>query len=132
MPFGDKRGLTLLEAVVALAILGVVGVAALATVGAELRGAARARRAVEATALAEEEMRQLSLLPADSLSPLPSALKRGTFTGALSDYTWDAKTRAVPDQPDTYAVTVTITWPEGGSYMLSTRAYRPVATRAAP
>ena len=44
-----ERGVTLLEAVVALTIVALAGVAALATVGAELRGAQRSRQAIKAS-----------------------------------------------------------------------------------
>jgi len=120
-----ERGMTLLEAVVALTIVALAGVAALATVGAELRGAERGQRAIEAAALAQEQLVQLSLVRAGDLQPLPDSLRHGQFPGALQGYAWEANARALPDEPNVYQVTVAITWQDRGRYALSTRLYRP-------
>jgi len=124
MSWLDDRGVTLLEAVVALTIVGLAGVAALATVGTELRGAERGRRAIEAAALAEEQLSRVTLLPAGAFEPLPDSLRQGQFPGGLEAYRWEASARAVPDEPSTYEVTLTITWDDRG-YTVSTRLYRP-------
>jgi type II secretion system protein I len=121
----DERGMTLLEAVVALTIIALAGIAALATVGTELRGAERARRAIEAAALAEERMARVGLLAAPDLASLPDSMRAGTFPGRLADYGWTAASRSLPGERDTYAVTVAVTWPERGRYALETRWYRP-------
>jgi type II secretory pathway pseudopilin PulG len=117
--------MTLLEAVVALTIVATAGIAALTTVAGELRGAERARRAVEAAALAGETMTRVGLLGAADLAVLPDSVRSGVFPAPLSDYRWTTTSRAVPDQRDTYAVTVDIHWPAGGRYTLDTRWYRP-------
>ena len=53
---GAARGFTLLEGVVALAILGALAVASLGAVGANLRATERAGRVLTATALAEDRL----------------------------------------------------------------------------
>ena len=55
-----RSGFSLLEAVVALAIVGVTAVGALAAVGAELRAADDARTTLEADALAVYRMKPRS------------------------------------------------------------------------
>ena len=125
MSWRDERGVTLLEAVVALTIVGLAGVAALATVGTELRGAERGRRAIEAAALAEEQLSRVTLLPAAALEPLPDSMRHGQFRGALEGYRWEAAARSVPEEESMYGVAVTVTWEDRGRYTLGTRLYRP-------
>lgn len=116
--------MTLLEAVVALAIVGLAGVAALATAGSELRAAGRARRAIEAAALADQSLSTVALLGVEDLDALPDSLARGSFPAPLDEYQWRMRSRAVPAQRDMYDVSVEILWPEGGSYTAATRLYR--------
>jgi type II secretory pathway pseudopilin PulG len=124
--------MTLLEAVVALAIIGLAGIAALATVGTELRGAARARQAIEAAALAEEQMARVGLLAGAELSSLPDSVRAGSFPGRLEEYRWTATSRSLPGEPDTYGVTVEVTWPDGGHYALETRWFLPRTAERGP
>jgi type II secretory pathway pseudopilin PulG len=124
--------MTLLEAVVALTIIALAGIAALATVAAELRGAERARRALEAAALAQERMARAGLLRAAELSSLPDSIRAGSFGGRLAEYRWTTTSRALPDEPDVYGVAVSVTWPEGGRYTLDGRWYRPRAAERDP
>jgi type II secretory pathway pseudopilin PulG len=132
MPWRDERGMTLLEAVVALTIVASAGIAALATVGSQLRASDRARQAVEAAALADERMARVGLLAASDLSPLPDSLRAGTFPGPLGDYAWTVASRPLLGEQDTYAVTVTVIWPERGRYALETRWYRPAGRERTP
>ena len=125
MSRGAERGMTLLEAVVALTIVALVGVATLATVGAELRGAQRSRNAIEAAALAEDRLLLATLLPVSALDALPDSVHHGDFAGTLSGYHWETTARTVPDGADTYELGVTITWANRGRYELTTRVYRP-------
>ncbi|MGE5731089.1 MAG: type II secretion system protein, partial [Gemmatimonas sp.] len=57
-----RRGITLLEAVVAIAIVGMTSVAALEAAGGEMRTAERARRAIEVEALASSRLEFMDLL----------------------------------------------------------------------
>jgi type II secretory pathway pseudopilin PulG len=120
-----ERGVTLLEAVVALTIVALAGVAALATVGAELRGAQRSRQAIKASSLAEDRMLQVTLLPVAALDALPDSVRHGDFPDALSGYHWETTAHTVPDEADTYELGVTISWADRGQYTLRTRVYRP-------
>src|SRR6059036_69164 len=56
-----SEGFTLLEVVVALAIVGIAGVAALEAFGAEVRGADKTQQALPAAALAEERLGRFAL-----------------------------------------------------------------------
>ncbi len=60
----DRRGFTILEAVIALAIVGLAGVAALEALGGELRATDRASSVSTAAALAQDRIAALAMLPA--------------------------------------------------------------------
>jgi prepilin-type N-terminal cleavage/methylation domain-containing protein len=119
-----RDGFSLIEAVIALAIIGLAGVAALASLGAELRGAEHSRWAIEATALAGHRLAVLELLPSDELRLLPDSVARGRFEPPFDGYGWEASVRAVRNDPDLLDVHVRITG-DGGSYPLHGRLYRP-------
>lgn len=122
----SQRGFTLLEAVVALTIVGLAGVSALAAFGTELRTAERARRAVEGGALAQDRLATLEWLAPSALALLPDSLARGNFPAPFEQYAWSAKARAVIDQEGLYDLSTTVTW-DDGSLTLDGRVYRPGA-----
>ena len=125
-----RRGITLLEAVVAVAIVGMTSVAALESVGGEMRTAERARRAIEVEALATSRLEFMDLLTDRELLSLPDSVEKGKFAAPLDEYAWATSSSPVSEQPGVYDVRVTVTWP-GGSYTLRTYLYRtpPLATR---
>jgi len=114
----------LLEAVVALAVVGVASVAALGAFGAELHTAARAQRALEASALAEYQWARLQLLAPQELRPLPDSLASGRFAPPFDTYRWKSTARALPNEEGLIDLTVRIEW-EDGAYALQGRLYRP-------
>jgi type II secretion system protein I len=120
----SQPGFTLLEAVIALAIIGTAAVAALASVGAEMRTAERAQRYAEAEVLAHDRLARLELLAPEELRRLPDSLARGRFHPPLAAYTWTASTRPVVGERFLEDVIVRVDW-ESGSYALHTRLYRP-------
>ena len=126
-----RRGFTLLEAVVALAILGIAGVAALEAVGGELRAADRARAAVTVSALAQDRLAVVTLLPIAELQPLADSVARGTFASPFQDYAWNMELRPVLGERDLYSVTVEV-FSETTRYALATRLYRPSLGGATP
>lgn len=124
MPRLDRRGFTLLEAVVALAILGLAGVATLEALGGEVRGADRARTASTAAALAQDRLATLSLLPRADLDPVPDSLARGEFQQPFRAYRWTASVQPVFGESDLYEARVEVA-SDAARYVLSTRIYRP-------
>ncbi|HEY6158229.1 MAG TPA: type II secretion system protein [Gemmatimonadales bacterium] len=120
----DRRGFTLLEAVVALTILGLAGVAALEALGAEVRGAERARTASTAAALAQDRVAAVALVPPRDLDALPDSFARGTFGPPFSDYHWTARVQPVLGEADLYEVRVEVS-SDAAPYTLVTRVYRP-------
>jgi prepilin-type N-terminal cleavage/methylation domain-containing protein len=120
----NNRGFSLLEAVVALAIVGLAAVAALGAFAMELRTGGQAARALEAQALAESRLAAVRLLQRSELEPLADSLRNGRFPAPLQAYQWQASSERVPDQEDLFQVAVAVRWNEG-DYSLATRLYRP-------
>ncbi len=124
-PVRPTSGFTILEAIVAVTIVGVAAVASLAAFGSQLRAGARAQVALEAEALAEEQLARLRLLPASSLEALPDSLRSGTFAQPFERYQWSSTVQPVAHEADIHEARVTVRWPDG-EYSLATRLYRPL------
>ena len=122
-PTSLRPGITLFETVVALAIVGMTSVAAMAAVGAELRAAERAKRVLEAEALATQRTSLLDLLADDDLLALPDSVEQGRFDAPLDDYRWETTAAPVDSVAGVYDVSVRVSWADG-AYELRTRAYR--------
>jgi prepilin-type N-terminal cleavage/methylation domain-containing protein len=131
MPKLGKRGFTLLEAVAALAILGIAGVAALEAVASEVRAADRARTAATVSALAQDRLAALTLLPIGDLQPLADSVARGTFPSPFQSYGWIASVRPVFGAADLYDVSVEISGPNT-RFVVASRLYRSRPNEAIP
>src|SRR2546430_6389748 len=101
-----KRGITLFESVAALTIVGLVAISALEAVGAEMRTAERARRALEAEALATQRLDAMDLLTDQELQAIPDSVGSGAFDAPLDEYKWTTTSAPVSEQPGMYAVAV--------------------------
>ena len=125
-----RAGITLLEAVAAVAIVGVTAISALESVGGNMRTAEKAKRATEAEALATSRLDFMDLLNDRELQALPDTVEKGTFPAPLNEYTWKTTSTPVSEQAGVYDVRITIQWPTG-SYRVQTYAYRrpPLVTR---
>ena len=125
------RGFTILEAVVALAIVGLSGVAALEAVGGETRSIDRSREAYITSALAQDRLAAVTILPPEDLNPLPDSLARGTFPEPFRDYRWTVTFEPVPGQRDLYDIAVVVTGARS-DYTVTARLYRPMPLQVAP
>ncbi len=127
-----RRGVSLLEAVAALAIVGITAISALATVGAEMKTAERARRALVVEALATERQAFTGLLTDRDLLNVPDSVAKGQFDPPMDEYTWTTTSTPSTSYAGLYDVTVTINWTDGtipGSYATTASQYRrPVTT----
>jgi type II secretion system protein I len=119
-----RRGFTLLEAAVAMTIVGLVAAAALGAFGAELRAAARAQEALPAAALAEERLARLDLIDVRQFTALPESLATGRFDAPFSGYEWRASLAPVANEMSLYEMTVVVQW-SSGSFTLARRRFRP-------
>ena len=120
----ERRGFTLLEAVVAMAIIGVISVGALAAFSADLRAADRAHRILPAAALAQERLATLEIKEPTMLDVLPDSLTRGRFDVPFEDYSWTAVVKRVRATPRLITLSVAVSW-ENGSFTLSEQRYAP-------
>lgn len=118
-----RPAFSLLEAVAAVAVIGMMAVGALSAAGSELRTTERARRALEAEALATARMDFMNLLYDTELQSLPDSVAKGTFDKPLDDYSWTATSTPYSDQAGVYDVRVTVKWPDG-AYTERTYLYR--------
>ena len=121
-----RRGFTMLEAVVALAIIGLVCVGVLGAYGATLRADVVAADRLPLAALAEERIAAMDL-DAGALEHLPDSLARGTFGAPYQTATWETDVRRVRQSEKLYDVTVRVR--DGTDvFTLRTRRYRATAT----
>ncbi len=125
-----RRGISLFEAVVAVAIVGMTAVGALEAVGSDMRTAERARRAMELEALAGSRLEFMNLLSDVELQSLADSVAKGNFLPPLDEYSWTATSTALSAQAGVYDIRVTVEWP-AGSYTVRTYQYRtpPLVTR---
>lgn len=117
-----RSGFTMLEAVVALAIVGVVCVGVLGAYAAATRADILAAERLPLAALAEERLAAVDL-DAGSLQRLPDSLSRGVFPAPYATATWETETRRVDQADGLYDVVVRV---RDGSdvFTLQTRRYR--------
>ena len=126
----SRAGFSLLEAVAAIAIVGITSVSALEAVGSNMRTAEKSRRALEAEALATSRLDFMDLLTDRELQALPDTVESGKFDKPLDEYSWKTTSTPVSEQAGVYDVHITIEWLTG-SYTLRTYQYRrpPLVTR---
>lgn len=120
-----RRGFMLLEAAVALLVIGLTAGAALQLYGAQLRVIRREPGVLTAMALAQDRLAAVRLLDPERLVRLPDSLAGGRFTAPFAEFRWSAMaTRSTLD--DLYDVRVEVTWLDG-HIALSTRLYSPTS-----
>ena len=128
----ERRGVTLFEAIAAMAIVGIVSVAALEAVGSQMRSAEQARRTVEASALAQQRLDWLDFLNEQQLRSLPDTVREGKFDAPLAEYAWTTTAAPVATQPGVFDVAVKVTWSDA-AFELHSYVYRtPVLLAARP
>jgi prepilin-type N-terminal cleavage/methylation domain-containing protein len=104
-----RRGLTLLETMVALVILGLVVLGYLELFGTTVRAAGGAETWSQAIAYAEDGMERIKLDPGDAVSRGEETLPGG----------FGRRANAQPWQNGLQHVTVIVTLPGGGEFALS-------------
>ena len=128
MPIPVRRGFLLLEAAVALLMIGLVAGGALELYAAETRAARREPALITATALAQDRLAAIRLLEARQLGHLPDSLARGRFSPPFETYRWRAAVRRAGES-DLYQLRVDIDWSEG-TLALATQWFVPASGAA--
>lgn len=121
-PPGRQDGFTLIEALVALLVVGLAVAGSLQAVSRALGSQAQATRHAEAAALAESRMNQVGLMDVDSLRELDGARWR---TRALAGrrYRQRSWARSLEDE-NLWRVTTQVEWSDG-RVELETVFFRP-------
>lgn len=125
-----RPGFTLLEAAVALAMIGAVSVAALAAWTAEMRTTEAARQALPAAFLARQRLAALELAATSTAvgsAAIPDSVAHGQFAPPFESYAWSATITATHENPSLYDAMIDVTW-DGGDFALRTRLYKPPVT----
>jgi prepilin-type N-terminal cleavage/methylation domain-containing protein len=121
---GARAGFTLLEALVALVILGTAVSAALGAFGGGLRAAAAVHSHANGVRLAESRLSELELLRSDSLAYYAEAGGReGRFAAPMDRFGWRAQITRVSGTEGLLRAAVVVTW-NGGDYRLATEYFR--------
>ena len=124
------RGFTLLEVMVALLIVGAVGLGMVASVAADSRAACKSASELEALTIAEEILAQINTM-ADSERSVALAGTATRLPPPSHGYSWRIESRAVAGEPGLLDVAVFVTGPES-EVILNTRRFEPASARANP
>jgi len=119
-----RSGFVLLEAMVALAIIGLVAIALLQTTGSQLRSAAQAKSLLVERALAEDRIAALQLLDYDDLGDPPDSVLAGRFPPPFEAYSWTARVDEMKDEYDLFGAEVVVEG-NGESFPLRTLIHSP-------
>ena len=106
-----RGGFVLLEAVVALAILGVASIVLLQVRAQQIRVATQARELLTAQALAEDRISALRMLDYLLLADPPDSLLEGVFPPPFEDFSWTAQVEPMEDEYDLFGVQVEVLGP---------------------
>lgn len=117
-------GFLLLEALIGLAIIGIVSVALLATTGAQVRAADQASVLLVASSLAQDRMAAIRILDYEGLSSPPDSLLEGRFAPPFDEFAWTARVEPTAEEYDLFAIEVEVTG-RGRSYPVQTLIHRP-------
>jgi prepilin-type N-terminal cleavage/methylation domain-containing protein len=118
----DRPGFTLVEALVALVIAGLIVVGVMEAVAAGFRTQASAGANLTAVGLAETKLAELAALPADSL-PAETTIRDGAFPPPFVGYRWRTIIEGDPATPALRGAAVLVEW-DGGEFSLETVLYR--------
>jgi type II secretory pathway pseudopilin PulG len=113
-----EKGFVLLEALVALAIVGTFAIAVIATVGSQVRAADRGSSLLIAQTLAEDVQVAIELLDRDDLASLPDSVAAGVFPAPFEQYRWTAQVEAIDKEADLFGTLVEVT---DGNYLFPLR-----------
>ena len=119
-----RAGFVLLEAVVALAILGVASIVLLQVRSQQIRVAVQARELLTAQALAEDRISALKLLDYELLVDPPDSLMEGVFPAPFEAFTWTGDVELIKDEYDLFGVEVVVVGPVE-RFPLRTLVHRP-------
>lgn len=108
-----RSGFTLIEAAAAMAIVGVVVVAWMAAVAAQISSVSRASETLTAAALAQDRLSAVRLWLPEGEGRLPDSLRSGRFDAPLEAFAWTAEVEPTTRERSLRDVAVTVRWSDG-------------------
>jgi type II secretory pathway pseudopilin PulG len=117
----------LLEALVALAIIGLVALSLLQARGQQIRVAGQARELLVAQALAEDRLGSMRILDYAGLADPADSLLAGSFPEPFDAFSWTAEIAPMEDELDLFHVAVAVSGP-AERFPLATLIHRPRPT----
>ena len=119
-----RAGFVLLEAVVALAIIGLVAIGLLSATGAQMRTASKATVLLTARALAEDRLAALHLLDWEALNDVPDSLEAGAFAAPFEAFSWTIRVEPMEDEYDLFGAEIVVSG-DGEAFPLRTLIHMP-------
>ncbi len=123
----QEEGILLLEALIGLAIIGIVTISLLAATVSQVRSAGKADVLLTAAALAQDRLAAIQFLDQEGFSRPPDSLLAGTFPAPFDEFTWTAEVEESDGEYDLYAVSIIVTG-RGEWFPLETLLHRPPLT----
>jgi hypothetical protein len=121
---GGREGFLLLEAVVAVAIVGVVAISVLAFTAAQVRTTGKGSVLLIGSALADDRATSFRLLGYDDLSAPDDSLLGGRFPEPFEEFSWVAQVAPMEDEYDLFSVEVVVEG-RGARFPIKTLLHRP-------
>jgi hypothetical protein len=121
---GGREGFLLLEAVVAVAIVGVVAISVLAFTAAQVRTTGKGSVLLIGSALADDRATSFRLLGYDDLSAPDDSLMGGRFPEPFEEFSWVAQVSPMEDEYDLFSVEVVVEG-RGERFPIRTLLHRP-------
>lgn len=122
----NRNGFALLEAVIALAVIGLVVIALMAATAGQDRTAGKVTLLLTARSLADERLATLRMLDNRALLDLPDSLAGGSFDPPFGAYSWTMRVVQVGSERDLFSAVVTVQTADE-SYVLNTLLHEPPA-----
>ena len=118
-----EGGFLLLEALIALAIIGIVAIALLAATSSQVQAAGKANALLVASALAQDRLAAIQMLDAEELRDPPDSLAAGTFAPPFDEFRWATTVESADNEYDLFAVRIVVDG-RGESFRMETLVHR--------
>ena len=122
-----QRGMSLIELVVALAVLSAAAAGLVLTSSMTATGNVTSHDRIAATSLAIDKMEELTEIPFESLTAgttTETGLNAGGNAGGIFDRAWVVTDGAIGSVPQK-TIAVTVQWPDGQAVAVTTQRVRP-------
>lgn len=109
----ERAGFTVLEAAIAVTIIGLAAAGVLSAFAAETRSVMQVRSRLESLALAQDVLERVRLADPQERAPLADSLARGRFAPPFAEYSWTARIEPVTNEAGLHSLTVRVIGAEG-------------------